>query len=335
MSLLEKAIRGTISKDERKRGGLFSRAVAAQAASPSKEPPFEDAVHPEVPSIPEFSLDGIDEFERRLASLPTAYDSILAVWSSISESMRLSACALFLPSGDFFFPVARHGFPSGTIEGIPMSLALSSHRGVEPLVKEAKALLAPILGVPSSLSLRAAVMRPESGFTGLWVYHDASVDASPASTQERIGSLLAHAGDSLPPTAIAIPVSDPTRDLLEASRKYPSASAFSFIIESPDGKDDRRFQGLEPSAIRSAFLSACLRILSKGGAAIAYGDRSIGCVLGSSSPIDPDLALFQFKKTLRRILPFIDSGAFPGGRALGFDPASERAQEDLSRFFSR
>ena len=39
MSLLEKAIRGTISKDERKRGGLFSRAVAAQAASPSKGRP--------------------------------------------------------------------------------------------------------------------------------------------------------------------------------------------------------------------------------------------------------------------------------------------------------
>ncbi len=333
MSLLEKAIRGTASKDEPKRTSLFSRAMAAQAVLAPKEAPFEEVLSP--PSIPEFPLDRIDELERRLVSLPPAYDSVLALWSSVSESMRLSASALFLPRGDFLSPAALNGFPSGTIDEIPMSLALSSRRGAEPLVKEAKALLAPILGVPLSLSLRAAAMRPESGFIGLWVYHDASIDASPARTQERIGSLLAHAGDSLPPTAIAIPVSDPTRDLLEASRKYPSASAFSFFVESPDGKEDRRFQGLAPSAIRSAFLSACLRILSKGGAARAYGDRSIGCVLGSASPIDPGLALFQFKKTLRRILPFLASGPFPEGRALGFDPSSELAREDLSRFFSR
>ena len=51
--------------------------------------------------------------------------------------------------------------------------------------------------------------------------------------------------------------------------------------------------------------------------------------------MDPDLALFQFKKTLRRILPFLAAGAFPEGRALAFDPSSEMARGEIRSLLSQ
>jgi hypothetical protein len=330
MSLLEKAIRGSGSSSSEAGASLFSRAVAAQAAvlpgEPSEADPAQRA---------DFSLSDPDALMRRLASLPPYGDSLLAAWCAVSESIPLSALSLFLPRGEFLVPAAQNGFPSGTEDGIPMSFASSSHMGAEALGKEAKALLAPILGVPLSLSLRAAAMVPESDFVGLWVYHDPSLDSSSEATLAMIGSLLARAGDSLPPSPIAIPSSDPARVLIDASRKYPYASAFSFDLTDYYARDETRLRGLKADAVRSAFLSACARILSLGGATAAYGELSVACALGSASPIDPDLALFQLRKTLRRILPFLASGALPEGRAAGFVPSSELAHRELSAFLSR
>jgi hypothetical protein len=212
-----------------------------------------------------------------------------------------------------------------------MSLALSLQKGVEALGNEAKALLAPILGVPLSLSLRAAATRPESSFVGLWVYHDPILDVSSAEIQAKLKALLARSGATFPELSIATTVSDPVRVLAAAARKFHSALAFSFDLSSFN-TEDPRFRGLETIALRSAFIAACGRILSQGGTTIAYGEQSVACVLGSGSAIDPDLALFQFAKTLRRILPFLAVSSFPEGRALGFDPSSERDLKNLSRF---
>ncbi len=330
MSLLEKASRGSGSSTSQAGTSLFSRAMAAHAAVPPGEPSPDEAA-----KVPEFAFSDPDALMHRLASLPPYGDSFLAAWCAVSESIPLSALSLLLPRGEFLVPAALNGFPSGTEDGIPMSFAGSSHMGTEALGKEAKALLAPILGVPLSLSLRAAAMRPESDFVGLWVYHDPSLDASSEGTRAMIGSILARAGDALPTSTIAIPSSDPARVLIDASRKYPYASAFSFDLASAYALDEARFRGLKADAVRSAFLAACSKILSLGGAAAAYGELSVACALGSASPIDPDLALFQLRKTLRRILPFLASGALPEGRAAGFVPSSELAHRELSAFLSR
>jgi|GEM_PF-1702999 hypothetical protein len=369
MSLLEKAIRGSGTSGGRAGTSLFARAMAVHAPEggegpavveelpieelPIEEPPVEDEPSieeeppieaesvaerealPETPPSAEFRFGGADELERSLAALPHYSDSILAAWSLVSESIPLSALSLFLPSGDFLVPAALNGFPSGTMDGIPMSFAGASHKGLEPLGTEAKAQLAPILGVPLALSLRAAAMRPESDFVGLWIYHDPSLDASSAETRTMVGSLLARAGDALPSSAIAAPVPNSARSIIEASRKYPYASAFSFDLAALCPPEEPRFRGLKPAAIRSAFLSSCVKILSKGGAAFASGESSVAGVLGSASPVDPDLVLFQLEKTLRRILPFLASAGLPEGRALGFEPSSELALGELSAFLSR
>jgi hypothetical protein len=279
-----------------------------------------------------FGTQGLAELERRLLSLPPCQDSVLAAWSFVSELIPLAAVALFLPKGDFLSPAALLGFPSGSADAIPMSFAPPSQKGALPLGNEEKALLAPILGIPISLSLRASSMASESGLVGLWVYHDPALDASPAETQARLGAVLAGAGTNLPSLSIAIPSPEPARRLLAAARKYPFASVFAFDLSSSNTREDPRFRGLDYVLFSSTFLAACSRILSQGGEAIAFGERWVGCVLGSSSPVDPELALFQFTKTLRRIAPFLASVSFPTGRALGIEPSSGRALEDLSLF---
>lgn len=333
MSLLEKA-RGSGPGRSSPRTSLFSRALAAHAAVPVRPAAAPEPSPREPERVDSLQLGGLDELEKKIEALPLYFDSVLAAWSFASDA-PLSALALFLPRGDFLAPAALHGFPSGTMDEIPMSFARSSQIGVEPLGDEARALLAPILGVPQSLSLRAATTVPESDFVGLWVYHDASLDASTYEARAKVGSFLARIGEALPPFSLSTPAADPVGTLLEASMKYPSASAFSFDLSSFSASSDPRLRGLEASAIRSSFLSSCLRMLSRGGAAIAFDEWSIACVLGSASPIDPGLALFQFKKTLRRILPFLAVGAFPEGRALGFDPSSKKAQREIASFLSK
>jgi hypothetical protein len=316
MSLLEKASRGTGTSSPQAPTSLFTRALSAREPGAS------------------FGMQGLGELERRLRALPPCEDSVLAAWSFVSELIPLAAIALFLPRGDFLAPAALLGFPSSGADAIPMSFASPSQRGAQALGKEERALLAPILGVPLSLSLRAASMISDSGFVGLWVYHDPSLDSATAETQIKLGAALAGSGAALPALSIAAPVADPARRLFEAARKYPSASIFSFDLSPSYAREDPRFRGLDSILRCSAFLAACARILSQGGAALAYGERRIGCILGSSSPVDPELAFFQFTKTLRRLVPYLAAASFPAGRTLGIQPSSERAFEDLSRFLS-
>ncbi len=324
MSLLEKA-RGSRPSGSPAPTSLFSRASAAHEAFPKGPAPIQT----------ELDTSGLESLEKRLASLPRCHDSILAAWSLISESLALSATALFLPQGDFLAPAALGGFPSGTLDVMPMSFARASQVGVELLGNEAKALLAPILGIPLTLSLRAATMHSDSDFLGLWVYHDPSLDASSRETQAKIGSLLGRAGAGSPLLQLVPPQPVPVRALIEASRKYPVVSVYSFDLATFLAVEQPRFRGLQFVAIRSAFLASCLRMLSKGGTAIAYGEHSVACVLGSASPIDPGLALFQFDKTLRRILPFLAASSFPEGRAMSFDPSADSAMGNLESFLSQ
>jgi hypothetical protein len=332
MSLLEKASGGHKGKSlpSQARTSLFTRAMAATR---------EDEGHPApkapIPSdaIPMFPSRPMDELKTALAALPPRYDSILSAWSLISSKLPLAAIALFLPQDDFLAIAAQSGFPSGTADSIPFSLAPSSQKNGEPLGNEAKALIAPLLGVDRGMDLRAASMWSDIGLAGVWIYRDASLESSPAELRSRLSSLLAGAADSLPASSMARGDPKPARSILEKVRKYPSAAAFRFDLDALLGESEA-YRGIAPNALRSAFLSACGKILAQGGASLAYGEASVACVLGSSSSVDSELALFQFSKTLKRTLPFLAGAGFPEGRALGFDPSSDQAPEELSRFLS-
>ena len=143
MSLLEKAIRGSGTSGARVGTSLFARAMAVHAPEGGEGPAVVEAPQIEAESVAErealpetapsaeFKFGGADEVERSLAALPPCSDSILAAWSLVSESIPLLVFSLFLPCGDFLVPAALNGFPSGTMDGIPMSFAGASHKGIE------------------------------------------------------------------------------------------------------------------------------------------------------------------------------------------------------------
>ena len=329
-SLLDKAMHGAGLGNDPSPSSLLSRALAAR--EPVSASPETIETETETEFATGFDATGFEDLGREIEMLPPHHDSILKLWSLVCDRIPLAAIALFLPQDGFLVSAAQNGFPLGVDDSIPLSLASTSQNGLEPLDNETRALIAPILGVPLSLSLRASTMSPESDPFGLWVFHDSVLEESNRESHEKLGILLAHAADGLPAALMESPVADPARTLLDGSVKYASASAIVFDLSSFVTGEQTRFRGLMPSMIRSSFLAACRKILSQGGAAVAYDDMAIACILGSTSTLDPDLALFQFSKTLKRIMPYISKDTFPKGRVLRIDPGSKSALEDLSNF---
>ncbi len=326
MSLLEKAIRGPAISPAQPRTSLFTRALAA------REP--EARAAPEDFGADAFNAGGFEGLRGELTALRPEFDSFLQAWTLVFERVRLAAIALFLPKDGFLALAAQNGFPAGTEEAIPLSIANPPHRSGEALANEAKALLAPILGVPLSLSLRASSMRTESGLAGMWVYHDPALDSSQAEVRAELGAILAGALSTYPAISLESPSANAPAALLAAGRKFSSAAVLSFELPTIREIELSRFKGLTPNALRSVFIAAYRRILAQGGSVLAFGERSVGCALGSATAVDPDLALFQLKKTIKRILPFLSAEFSPEGRALRLDPSSETAFEELSRFLS-
>ena len=337
-SLLDEEANGTGTSGVPQPTSLFSRAMAAR--KPLHEPSAEcgTVLVPEMPeaAIPgaDFDTAGFEDLVRDIGALPPNPDSVLELWTLVSERIPLAAIAMFLPRADFLVLAAENGFPSGKDDSIPITIASRAGKGPQLLDKEAKALIAPILGVSISLSLRASTMNGDSGVRGLWVYHDPALESSKAEISARLDNLLAGCAKVFPIPSMAEPSDDPAQALLTVARKYASASVLTFDMSSFGVCDDARFRGLRPDAVRSSFLAACDTILSRGGLAIAFGDHSIGCLLGSTSTMDPDLALFQFRKTLRRLMPHLASACFPEGRVLIIDPSSAIAIGDISTFLS-
>jgi hypothetical protein len=332
MSLLEKASVGT-KKDRplpsQARSSLFTRAMAASRAEADASPAQVPSTAPAL----DIDIDALDDLKHYLESLPPSFDSILAAWSLISSRLPLSALSLFLPQGDLLYPAARIGFPSGSGDAVPLSIAPPAQNPGSLLDDEATALVAPSLGVSVGFSMRAVSMFSDSGLVGLWVYHDDSLDNSSDELRSRVNSLLAEATASLPPLSIFDSSSDPVSSIMEGIGKFRFATAIRYAIE-PVYSDSDALRGLSMKALRSAFVSASAKILEQGGVALAYGEGSIVCVLGSPSGGDPDLFLFQLTKTLKRSLPFIASEKFPVGSVTSFDLASDRVSEELSRFLS-
>jgi hypothetical protein len=297
-----------------------------------EELPLKNVVTSSEATTP-FTSELVEELKKNLSTLPSCFDSILLSWFLLSERLPLAAISLFLPKGDFLSLAACEGFPSGSDEDIPLSLAPPASRSCELLDHESKALIAPVLGVPLTMPLRASSIISETGCIGLWIYHDEALEASSREVKDRLISLFAQACSSFPPSSMASPTTSPARSIVEAARKYSAAAAFRFDFPRSSSLGEA-LRSVSPNAFRSVFQSACDRLLAQSGLAVAFGEASVACLLGSSSSTDADLALFQFTKTLRRILPFISSAVFPEGRGISFDPSSDRAIEDLRGFFS-
>jgi hypothetical protein len=334
MSLLEKATSGKkpiLEPSEEARASLFARALASSREEEAVPADASEPLPPKTEGEGLVAIEGAQAIADSISALPPSTDSILALWKICSSRLPLAALSLFLPRDGFLSIGARSGFPSGSSDPIPVSVAPPSARSGELLAKEAAALLAPLLGVPLSMALRAAPLWSDSGLLGLWVYYDPALAGASEEAMDELAGILSSPSLKALGFSLENPPADPAAQLLAASKRFSSVSVARFDLD-PLFAADGIPSGVERDALRSAFLASCRKILSLSGAALACGDSSVICALGSSS--DADLALFQFTKTLKRILPFLASLPFPTGRALNLDPASAGAAEELSRFIS-
>jgi hypothetical protein len=343
MSLLEKASGGGKAKRLPPQAGtsLFRRAIAASNTGSSKSsPPAEaesaipaktDSHHAELPAS--LDIETLDDLEERISALQPSPDALLAMWSLLSASLPLEAIALFLPHGDFLARAAGIGFPAGSADDIPPSMAPDSGINGTLIGDEAKALVAPSLGVGLEIDMRAASIFAGTALSGLWIYHDFSVEASPEPIRVKLSELLTEAAASFPPIPIADSIKDPSKLLLSRMAKYRFATVLRYDIRAAYTGSEA-FKGLSLDSIRSVYVSSSEKLLDQTGTAFAFGAASVACILGSSSECDPELALFQFTKTLKRSLPFLAAEAFPASSAQCFDLGSDGASEGLSRFLS-
>jgi hypothetical protein len=276
--------------------------------------------------------EDLDDLKDKLLAIPPFQDSLLSAWSLLASRLPFQAMALFLPQGDFLSLSALTGFPAGRGDDIPLSIAPSPQDNGALLDDEAKALAAPVLGVNASMPLRAISMRSDSALLGLWLFHDDLFEASSSEDRAKVVELLADASPSFPPLAMVAPSADPIPELLSKLSRFRYATVLRFDLGSTYS-DLAAYRSLCSKALVSAFVQASDRILAQTGAALPLGGSFVGA-LGSSSPCDSELSLFQFVKTLKRSLPFLSADVFPEGSSLSLEPSSEGAAEELSRFLA-
>jgi hypothetical protein len=353
MSLLEKASGGVKSKGPQSQAqtSLFRRAMAASKPEASDKTPSAPPAQPRdtpAPSssperltaasaaspIPPIDDDVIEEVKGALGSLPPSQDSLLAAWSIISSRLPLQAISLFLPRDGLLSLAAQVGFPSGTGEDLPLSIVPSAELDGAPLSDESKALVAPSLGVSQSISLRAIAMRSDSGLAGLWIAHDAFLEVCADGRRSSVIELLAESASSLTPLSMICDPAPSMPSMISELSKFRFATAFRFDMGTAY-IERTEFRGIPAKTLCAAFSGAAEKILEHTGTVRAFGDSTVVGLLGSSSPCDSELALFQFTKTLKKSLPFLSSSAFPVGSSMSFDLSSESAAEDLSRFLAR
>jgi hypothetical protein len=305
--------------------------LVLEAEAPSERPTrLEEKKH---------GIEGLESIRASLRGLPSAPDRLLSVWRFLYEKLPLGAYAVLLRSEDFLAIAANSGFPLGAVDSIPSSLARVGLDAVDSLEPEDAALLAPILGLKNDLPLRASSMlAPDGEPFGLWILYDESLASLDRETLAELGSLLASAaGPEAAGFTILRPVPEPARELLSSISSFNSAVAFAFDLSELMADSEAQvayLRSISPETARSAFVSSCSMLLRHGGTALPYGRHSVGCAMGCSGPADPELAFFQFTKTLRRAAPFLSSVAFPKGRYLSVSTSSEGALDALADFLA-
>ncbi|MGO8694238.1 MAG: hypothetical protein ACLQMF_11290 [Rectinemataceae bacterium] len=342
MSLLEKALSGT--NPTRDRSGLFAKASAVQAhvstPPPSGAVRSQEAEDPgeSVYVIPHFAftIAEIAALEEELLDLRDTPDYFLSVFARISEAVPLGALALFLPREEGLTAAASLGFPAISGEYIPESVARRSVTPGSLLPRESTAVLSSLLGVSSALRLRGAtILGPHEEILGQWVFVDGALESADGETVSALGRLLAAPGmRGAPPLVILSPRSDPAGELLSVPRNERYAAALVLDLKPGYAELDLRVPGILSISFFSAAAAAARLVLGRSGAAVLTENGLLVCLFFGTSALDPDLALFQFRKSLKRFLPIIEGIELPAGRSSLLDLESGTAKTNLSRFLA-
>ena len=305
--------------------------AAAQAPEPVSAVPGAGVVA--APEAFPFSSEELDQLAVELERLPAGTDELLAAYARIAEALPLQGLALLLAEEGGVQIAAERGLGAAadSCDGISLEvIAAASEKG--SCGPRTRRLLSPLLKLPADRSTR--IYSVGEGARAVWLYADARLDASSAAQLSSAESLFASTGGRGTP----LPLRGAVVGTKEAAAALEGEAAFAAVIllELKAFIDDFELlvPGLRRHAIEGALRSAATSLLGANGAAFCLSGERLAAFLYSGIRLDAELALAQFRKSLRRSLPFLGMAELPEGRALGLDLGYEGAAGLLERFLA-
>jgi len=305
-------------------------AIPAGNAPESLEPPAFD------PKAFPFTAAEISSLTEELTRLPEGADDLVAAYARIAEALPLGALALLFSEDEGIRVAASYGFSFRADRvGEPTIDAVAASLDGKLCGLKTRDLLESLVETDLSVALRASVSLDVEGEPkALWLYADARLDGSSPELVEAVAELFAARALRAAPLPER---GDPEAALLrsgELGRGEGHAVVAVFELASYIDYFEFLVPGLRRAAVEGAVRGASLGMLGPRGEALVLPGERFVIFLYSPKPLDPELALVQFGKSLRRALPFFGSAEPPEGKALGLDLAYEGARGLLERFLA-
>lgn len=367
MGLLARAEKDLETGPAKPRQGLFAKANKALAASAEEVPdsdamdihiteaqepeltalvseeteieavdlePLAEPSPPSQPHQPKLTLSTLEALSADIHSLSRSYDADLAVFARLAEVLPLEGLALFSVRKARLELAAVHGQVfSRDLDhlDLPASVDLIAEKGV--LGKAAVEALAGLILEENPPAIYAhPVAATPGGAAYLWLA--ASPDfAMDARLGEGFSQVLALA--PRPPREICLP---PILSPREASESIKLGSGTAALHLLNLGKD---FSFLRKAASESVVsystglvVTAASALVGEEGGAYLLKNGRLAILSYSHRETDIELSRTQFRKSLKKALPFLFSTGLPEGNSSSLDRSLASALEIFERLVS-
>lgn len=298
------------------------------------EPLAEPSPPPPRPRQTSLALSTLEALGADIHGLSRSYDADLAVFARLAEVLPLEGLALLFVRKSRLELAAVHGQVfSRDLDhlDLPASFDLLSAKGV--LGEDAVEALAGLILEESPPSIYAHPVAATPG-GGAYLWLAASPDFSiDARLGEEFSRVLASA--PRPPREICLPPILSPREAAE-SIKLGSGSAALHLLNL--GKD---FSFLRKAASESAVaystglvVTAASALVGDEGGAYLLENGRLAILSYSHRETDIELSRTQFRKSLKKALPFLFSSGLPEGSSTSLDRSLASALEIFERLVS-
>jgi hypothetical protein len=326
MGLLDKALHGAEPPPPPPRvgrGGFLAKADAASRQS--------------LAELPRFPWDDLSTLRGEIEGTTATMDGVFHVFERLSEALPFDAFALMLPRGDELGIAASVGPGAAPSYRLPLTLLSDLAAPCSPFSEPSLKELWKALGLPEGASLRGSAIEScsDPSRRGLFAY-SLPGSRTPSADEARMLEELFHSNTSLPLPSL-FPSSTATEAgemLLSAISPDQNGVAMLFDLREVAARAHSFLPSIKEGAAESVVLSVAEIMVGARGKALLVGGDGLALVLSSASAIDPELALFQFRKSFSRSLAFLEGFEFPEGQAYALDPSEAGCANSLARFLA-
>lgn len=331
MGLLDKALHGATTPIAASRdagSGFFAKANAVRP-----EPSPEEGAA----ACPSILLGDLANLRFELLDLPMRSDYLPSVFTRLVEALPLDLLVLCLSEGEVLRPFASIGLPASiTAARIPASVLPASLEPGTVLAGEHAKILSDAIGstLPRETRVSGFTDNPGAPFDCVWLYSSPPGSFSDEAS-DNLGDILRSCSARASLTSSpAVPNGDPAVLLLGAIPPDHLAVAMLFRLDAFEERAQASFPSLCPGSATALVARAASPLLAGHGGCVELPGRRVALILVSSSPLDPELAVFQMGKSLARSFAFMEVGSSLPGEAFPIDPVEPGSQEALHRFIA-